>query len=791
MNNENRKDGERNIRKELGPAYSTRSRTVAISDQVSIDGGREQHSRTQVEGEATGEKQSSSIEKETSIASFERKNNQSEKQDPASLEVIQEKNTEALSKNRDEQLDRGTVDANEVRSRGKQILLADISDTVKEGRNLAADDCSSSDESPESLLGESTVRDPQRVSSDLSDLRDSFNKLALEGTPVSISTVGNILEIAGASTETIISPTAVSDSKKEFVKPKKPIKAKGKVKESIWRTIDRRDTSSSDGEASNQREHSTIVDIDEAGEQLTRSQFWIELERQYSEESLSEAKSLQLNLEKKRTGRRSLPLTPTRRSSVAELIESLIVDQNIATESSVRLKEQKTATIEPELVIDGASSKESITPLATRSQLVTNGRLTESREVEQSHPEELSEVIESTPLEFHEGVCEQLQEIANKKSVEQIISDLIELDCAAAEAPTKADQEIVEIEEESHTLIKRFYNREELAGIGDELIETIDQTDTRFTGRVSELSDQLKSERRPLIEYSDSEEELESFGMAYTTPVTFRGTSHENASTWWRHASWWLSTTRAGVSGDLRQQLHQIAVLFQDEAQNWFAGLHIGRSLGSDSTAIRTIEQFEEAFLARFRRAEADRTGDVAALIQMKQTGSQPVEDFVTMIRRQGGIIGATEAEMFMAVVTGLKQDIKGQIMQFDPTSLEEVVKRGKIAERYPLHSMARISMSDTGASQEKLDKIMTAVNELNTRTSGKRPSTPPGQIRTATPPPRVRFAETSREQEIERQNWRSPSPRREYQGREALKSKIEPSNGQICIGGKKATSIK
>lgn len=238
--------------------------------------------------------------------------------------------------------------------------------------------------------------------------------------------------------------------------------------------------------------------------------------------------------------------------------------------------------------------------------------------------------------------------------------------------------------------------------------------------------------------FSDSEEDIE---MAYTTPNTFRGTSQENAVGWLRHAKWWLDTTRAGSSPDLRRRLHQLAVLFQDEAENWFANLRIGTATsdermasgeGNSSTAIQGVttqliaswEDFERAFLQRFKRDESGRTGDITALIQMKQTPGQTVEEFVTAIRKQGTLVNATQQEMYMAVVTGMNQLIKAQIMQFDPPTLDEIVKRGKIAERYPIYSASNNTSSTAGRSnsRDKLDQLISAVNELSVSASPPSP---------------------------------------------------------------------
>ena len=62
------------------------------------------------------------------------------------------------------------------------------------------------------------------------------------------------------------------------------------------------------------------------------------------------------------------------------------------------------------------------------------------------------------------------------------------------------------------------------------------------------------------------------------------------------------------------------------------------------------------------------------------------MEEFVLGIRRQGTLIGASEQDMYMAGVAGLRPELKSQIMQFDPANLEDIIKRGKNAERYPIY---------------------------------------------------------------------------------------------------------
>jgi hypothetical protein len=280
----------------------------------------------------------------------------------------------------------------------------------------------------------------------------------------------------------------------------------------------------------------------------------------------------------------------------------------------------------------------------------------------------------------------------------------------------------------------------------------------------------------------DEEEEGE---MSYTTPIVFRGTSSENAENWLRHATWWLSTTRIGQGTDLKLKLHQMAVLFQEEAQNWFIRIRLGvrptsteeaeatrrredqQPAGTpDKIYITSWEEFEEAFLNRFRRNPTDRVGDIAALMQMRQSSSQTVEDFVLNVRRQGALVSATEQEMYLAAITGLRTELKAQIMQFDPTNLDEVIKRGKIAERYPIlrNAAAGPPNPTTGKeqSQGKLDQILLALNELQ--------NTPPEatQRQRSPTPPRVRFSyqgengkSTERDTAASRTTW---STNRDYE---------------------------
>ena len=238
--------------------------------------------------------------------------------------------------------------------------------------------------------------------------------------------------------------------------------------------------------------------------------------------------------------------------------------------------------------------------------------------------------------------------------------------------------------------------------------------------------------------------------MAFATPAIFRGSSKEDAAGWLRHAVWWLSTTRAGQAGNLTAKLHQIAIFLHDEAETWFTNLRImnvGESYSISQThhegenIVRSWEDFVRLFQDRFRRDESERTSDVTALMQSKQRNDQSVEEFVAAIRKRGTIITATQQEIYMAIVSGLRPSIKPQIMQFSPTTITDILRQGKIAERYPMQT---VEGTPKQAKNVDTEQLLKAINEIRTKQQDRSHNQTP---------PRMRFNNNSRDQD------RSSSP--------------------------------
>lgn len=118
--------------------------------------------------------------------------------------------------------------------------------------------------------------------------------------------------------------------------------------------------------------------------------------------------------------------------------------------------------------------------------------------------------------------------------------------------------------------------------------------------------------------------------------------------------------------------------------------------------------------------------------MQWKQETGQTVEEFIAKVRKQGNLIGASQNEIYMAVITGLRHDLKAQIMQWDPVTIEDVIKRGRVAERYPITR----AYHDNSGRTDEISKLMRTVNEISDKL------TTPVQRARSTTPPRVRFEE-------------------------------------------------
>jgi hypothetical protein len=174
-----------------------------------------------------------------------------------------------------------------------------------------------------------------------------------------------------------------------------------------------------------------------------------------------------------------------------------------------------------------------------------------------------------------------------------------------------------------------------------------------------------------------------------------------------------------------------VAVFLADAAIDWFETLNL--------RDITTWNQFEEMFTAKFGRNSNDRLSDVTGLMELKQAEGQTVEEFAVLVRKQAAIIGATQEEVYMIVINGLRTDLKCQIMMGEPTTLEDVLRRGRIVERYTLqpvkqkieniYNISRISLRD-GEIEEEQEDVRGRVRFKNLNIEGRKKSNETSDVR-------------------------------------------------------------
>lgn len=181
-------------------------------------------------------------------------------------------------------------------------------------------------------------------------------------------------------------------------------------------------------------------------------------------------------------------------------------------------------------------------------------------------------------------------------------------------------------------------------------------------------------------------------GMAYLAPTPFKGLSSENPVQWIKFMSYWITTTYAGRGKNLKRALDQVAVFLADTALEWFETLTIMeeeeyqaiRDRGGNIECIKNWVDFETAFIDRFKRDANDRLAEITGLMELKQAETQTVEQYITLVKKQAAIVGAKPEEIYMIVINGLRSDLKRDIMMSEPRTVEDILRKGRLVERYP-----------------------------------------------------------------------------------------------------------
>ena len=113
-------------------------------------------------------------------------------------------------------------------------------------------------------------------------------------------------------------------------------------------------------------------------------------------------------------------------------------------------------------------------------------------------------------------------------------------------------------------------------------------------------------------------------------------------------------------------------LLLKDGPLQWYYTL--------DDSTLRSMEAFEEAFKKRYVYTNTNSWKDIVVVFELKQSATQSVEDFIALVLKKGKKADVPREQLVAAILKGLRQDLRQQILQHEPTTIEEIQKWGILA---------------------------------------------------------------------------------------------------------------
>jgi hypothetical protein len=157
------------------------------------------------------------------------------------------------------------------------------------------------------------------------------------------------------------------------------------------------------------------------------------------------------------------------------------------------------------------------------------------------------------------------------------------------------------------------------------------------------------------------------------------------------------------LTGD--HKLPFLKLLMRGAASDWLA-----------QCGLTTWAAMQPAFKIRFAQTDLKQWQNAAYCWSRKQTVGESTDDYVTNIQRMAALAGLSEGDqgpkiVFMAVVQGLRPDIRAHVLQSGADTLDKLLKAAGIAEVTEPES--------TTTTEETLRKLVQDVGQLSRRMEG------------------------------------------------------------------------
>ena len=154
-------------------------------------------------------------------------------------------------------------------------------------------------------------------------------------------------------------------------------------------------------------------------------------------------------------------------------------------------------------------------------------------------------------------------------------------------------------------------------------------------------------------------------------PEPFHGRQTDNAEVWLSYLNRYATYKHLPD----HQKLDLFKVLLRGTASDWLAAV--------PNNVLADLEQFTEAFTARFQDNDLLKYRSARDLFHTKQIASQSVDDYVTTLLKTAAKIGHKPEDDIIryAILAGLRPHIASQVLMTNPNTTALVIERARLAE--------------------------------------------------------------------------------------------------------------
>ena len=191
------------------------------------------------------------------------------------------------------------------------------------------------------------------------------------------------------------------------------------------------------------------------------------------------------------------------------------------------------------------------------------------------------------------------------------------------------------------------------------------------------------------------------------SPQSFAGTSAEDGNAWFTYFRRFVQFRQYGDADVLR-----IFPLFlRGVATDWYDQLN--------DTVRGSVNELEQAFLARFTPSDFTRWVKVSDMFSRTQQPTETVDEFIVQLQKMAKTVELTDETLIRyAVLKGLKPKIRSYVLQNNAKTMNEVITCARIAEQTLTNDSSLLAEIRTDRHvaelEDELHKLAASVKKMS-----------------------------------------------------------------------------